>query len=188
MVTLTNMEIVDVVRRCKSGDEGAWNVIVDRYSNIIFNLAFNFFGNREDAEDVTQDIFLKIYNNMGKFREERNFNSWLLTLSKNYCIDHWRRHKKGVKRVDLDDGLIKDDVTPEERVIKNQDVVSLRKKIAVLEPDLRMLLIMRDIQEFSYQEISDSLKLPLGTIKSRINRARVKLARIFLQNGGTNGM
>lgn len=188
MDTLDNMRIIDLVRRCKNGDEWAWNMIVDRYSKIIFNLALNFFGNREDAEDVSQDIFLKVYDKVAKFREEKNFGSWLLTLSKNHCIDHWRRHRKGVKRVELNESLIKNEMTPEDSAIRNYDLVSLRKKIAVLDPDLRLLLIMRDVQEFSYQEIADSLKLPLGTVKSRINRARIKLARTFLPEGGSNGL
>ncbi len=163
-------------------------MIVDRYSKTIYNLALNFFGNREDAEDVTQDIFLKIFNNMDKFREEKNFNSWLLTISKNYCIDYWRKYKKGVKRVELDDNLIKQDTTPEDIAIKNYDAVTLRQKISILDPDLRLLLIMRDIQEFSYQDIADNLNLPLGTIKSRINRARIKLAKTILKEGDSYGV
>jgi RNA polymerase sigma-70 factor (ECF subfamily) len=182
------MNIIEVVRQCKSGDYGAWNMIVNRYAKSIYNQALNFFGNREDAEDITQDVFIKILNNIGKFREEKNFNSWVMRISNNYCIDYWRKTKKNVKQIELDDDLIKQDETPEDRVMKNDDLEDLRKRMLILDPDLRMLIIMRDIQGYSYQQIAEALNLPQGTIKSRINRARLKLARTFLSKGDSNGL
>jgi RNA polymerase sigma-70 factor (ECF subfamily) len=166
--------------RLFSGAKMAWNMIVDRYAKTVYNLALNFFNNREDAEDITQDIFLKVYNNIEKFREDKSFNSWLVKISTNYCIDHWRKSKRSARRVELSDDLIKTDHTPEDRVVKDYDVINLRNKMSDLDPDLRLLLIMRDIQDHSYKEIATTLNLPLGTIKSRINRARIKLAKTFM--------
>jgi len=177
------MNIGEIVQRCKNGDYEAWNMIVDRYAKTIYNLALNFFANREDAEDITQDVFLKVYNNIDKFREEKSFKSWLVRISTNHCIDHWRKTKRSARRIELSDDLIKTDHTPEDKAVKNGDVTNLRNKISILDPDLRLLLIMRDIQEHSYQEIADTLNLPLGTVKSRINRARVKLAKTFMDEG-----
>ncbi len=177
------MNISEIVQRCKNGDYEAWNMIVDRYAKTIYNLALNFFANREDAEDITQDVFLKVYNNIDKFREEKSFKSWLVRISTNHCIDHWRKTKRSARRIELSDDLIRIDHTPEDKAVKNGDVTNLRNKISILDPDLRLLLIMRDIQEYSYQEIADTLDLPLGTVKSRINRARVKLAKAFMDEG-----
>jgi RNA polymerase sigma-70 factor (ECF subfamily) len=177
---LRDMNIGEIVQRCKNGDYEAWNMIVDRYAKTVYNLALNFFNNREDAEDITQDIFLKVYNNIEKFREDKSFNSWLVKISTNYCIDHWRKSKRSARRVELSDDLIKTDHTPEDRAVKDHDVMNLRNKMSHLDPDLRLLLIMRDIQDHSYKEIATTLNLPLGTIKSRINRARIKLAKTFM--------
>jgi len=178
----------DMIKGLKTGKQEAWNMMVDRYSKKVYNLALNFAGNSDDASDITQDIFLKVYNNIDKFHEEHNFTSWLLRLAKNYCIDYWRKNKYHRKQLELDDNAKVTDpqgfggaVTPEEAVLKNSDIAFLRNKLLLLPPDLRALIIMRDIQDYSYQEIAEHLDIPLGTTKSRINRARTKLAKIILR-------
>ncbi len=163
-------------------------MIIDRYSKKVYNIALNFAGNRDDASDITQDIFFKVYNNIDKFKEDRSFNSWLLRLARNHCIDYWRKHKINKTRVELDEsihsGVIHEgQLTPEESVIQKHDAKFLREKLLHLSPELRLLIIMRDIQGQSYQEIAEHLNIPLGTTKSRINRARAKLARIILNEG-----
>lgn len=160
-------------------------MMIDIYSKKVFNLALNFAGNRDDASDITQDIFLKVYNNIDKFEEDKNFQSWLLTLSRNHCIDYWRKTRSNREQLELDedryDGTIhEEDSGPEMSVIKKSDAKYLRLQLQKLPPDLRTLIIMRDIQDFSYQEIAEQMDLPMGTIKSRINRARVKLAKLIL--------
>lgn len=160
-------------------------MIIDKYSKSVYNMALNFAGNRDDAADITQDIFVKVYNNIDKFHETKNFSSWVLRLSKNYCIDYWRKTKNYKQQLELDERIYDDAVhdnidTPEDAVIKKNDVQFLRQKLQLLPPDLRTLIIMRDIQSYSYQEIAEQLELPLGTTKSRINRARLKLAKLVL--------
>src|SRR5659263_179994 len=88
------MEITDILSRCKNGDQEAWNMLINAYSKAVYNIALNFFADKDVAADVTQDIFLKIYNNLEKFKEEKNFTAWLFTISRNYCIDYWRKNKK----------------------------------------------------------------------------------------------
>lgn len=182
------MEIKEIIGRLKTGDTEAWNMMIDRYSKKVYNLALNFTGSRDDASDITQDIFLKVYTNIDKFQEDRNFNSWILKISKNYCIDYWRKNKSNRQQIELDESLYDEAIhnevhTPEEFFIKERDVTYLRQKLLLLLPELRSLLIMRDIQNYSYQEIAKLLDIPLGTIKSRINRARLKLAKIILYEG-----
>lgn len=185
-----------MIEGLKAGKQEAWNMMIDSYSKKVYNLALNFAGNPDDASDITQDIFLKVYNNIDKFHDDSNFTSWLLRLAKNYCIDFWRKNKHNRKKIDLEDNLYhlqagSDDSvapnTPEESVIRKSDVKFLREKLQLLPPDLRTLIIMRDIQDYSYQEIAEHLDIPLGTTKSRINRARTKLAKIVLKEGKTNG-
>lgn len=182
------MEINEIVKKIKAGNTEAWNMLIERYSKKVYNLALNFAGNRDDASDITQDIFLKVYGNMNKFQEGGNFNSWILKLSKNYCIDYWRKSKHYRQKLELDEGIYVEGVhdavnTPEDTLIKEDEIKFLREKLQLLSPDLRSLIIMRDIQSCSYQEISDDLNIPLGTTKSRINRARLKLAKIVLNEG-----
>jgi RNA polymerase sigma-70 factor (ECF subfamily) len=181
------MDINIAVRKLKAGDQEAWTMIVNRYSKTVYNMALNFAGNSDDAADITQDIFLKVYNNIDKFDGENSFSAWLLRLSKNYCIDFWRKHKHNRKNLELDDNIrneYSDQAdTPEDSALRQSDISYLRQKLLLLPPDLRSLIIMRDIQNFSYQEIAESLDMPLGTIKSRINRARTKLAKIVLKEG-----
>ncbi len=178
-----------MIKGLKAGKQEAWNMMIDSYSKKVYNLALNFAGNSDDASDITQDIFLKVYNNIDKFHDESNFTSWLLRLAKNYCIDFWRKNKHNRKRMELDDNIqVKDPGaagarTPEDKVLQDSDIKFLRQKLLLLPPDLRTLIIMRDIQDYSYQEIAENLEIPLGTTKSRINRARTKLAKIILEEG-----
>jgi RNA polymerase sigma-70 factor (ECF subfamily) len=179
---------MDLIKKLKAGNTEAWNMMIDRYSKKVYNLVLNFVGNRDDASDITQDIFLKVYTNIDKFQEDKNFNSWILKLSKNHCIDHWRKNKNSRQKVKLDEslynGAIHDQAyTPEDSLIKEDEISYLRQKLQLLPPDLRSLIIMRDIQDYSYREIADHLDIPLGTTKSRINRARIKLAKIVLNEG-----
>ncbi len=182
-----NMDINELVGRLKNGDQEVWNMVVDQYSRKVYNMALNFAGNSDDAADITQEVFLKVYNNIEKFKEEKSFTSWLLRLSKNYCIDYWRKSKYNRRSLELDENLKIEPAngagTPEDAVIKRYDAIYLRKKLRLLPPDLRALIIMRDIQDFSYQEIAEHLEIPLGTTKSRINRARTKLAKLILKEG-----
>lgn len=154
-------------------------MLIDKYSNSVYNLAYNFCGNKDDASDITQDIFIKIYNNIDKFNENYNLSSWIMRLSKNHCIDHWRKNKKNALRIDFEENLAVEDESPEEELIKSREIEDLRETLLKLKPEYRALIIFRDINNNSYQEISELLDIPLGTVKSRINRARIQLAGLY---------
>ncbi|MCG2812190.1 MAG: RNA polymerase sigma factor [Candidatus Aminicenantes bacterium] len=178
------MEITEILARCKNGDQEAWNMMINSYSKSVYNIALNFFGERDIAQDVTQEIFIKIYHNLDKFREEKNLSSWIFTISRNYCIDYWRKNKKYfVNTQELDEKIGFGKPTPEENLITESEIEKLRKKISQLDPELRLILILRDIQDLSYRDIAEKFSIPEGTVKSRINRARVKLAQAFMREG-----
>jgi RNA polymerase sigma-70 factor (ECF subfamily) len=178
------MDTADILSRCRKGDQEAWNMLINSYSKSVYNIALNFFAERDIAADVTQEIFIKIYHNLDKFREEKSFTSWIFAISKNYCIDYWRKNKKFLQNSqELDEKISSGLSTPEEKLMKDSEIEVLRRKISLLEPELRIVLIMRDIQDMSYQEIAERFSIPEGTVKSRINRARLRLAQAFLREG-----
>jgi RNA polymerase sigma-70 factor (ECF subfamily) len=164
----------------KEDSKKEWNMLVQNYSKNIYNIALNFTKNSEEAADITQDIFIKIYRNINKYKDKSSFKAWLIRIAKNHCIDHWRKNKKHQDNMEINDNIHTDNsATPEERIIADSERELLRQKLKALPENIRILIIMRDIEGYSYNKISQEFNLPLGTIKSRINRGRLKLAKIF---------
>jgi RNA polymerase sigma-70 factor (ECF subfamily) len=182
-------EVDTLIERCLAGDQHAWEAIVRLYWRKVFNVAYKFVGRHDEAEDLTQDIFLKIFKSLGTFDRRANFQTWLISVSRNLCIDHYRSVRK--ERETIDRQVNADDLSPVsvevgplvalERVDLAQQ---LRRALQDLAPTLRTAVVMRDIQDLSYQEIASKLGLPEGTVKSRINRGRRELARLLRRQGG----
>jgi len=175
-------EIEALIQRCLQGDQLAWDAIVQQYRRKVFNVAYKFVGRHEEAEDLTQDIFIKIFKSLATFDRRANFQTWLISVSRNLCIDHYRSVRQ--ERQTIDYQIDPNELSPVSRdpgpiaAIEQQDrVVLLREALAALPESLRRAVLMRDIQELTYQEIADRLHLPEGTVKSRINRGRTELAR-----------
>jgi RNA polymerase sigma factor (sigma-70 family) len=171
-----------LIQRCLRGDQLAWDAIVRQYWRKVFNVAYKFVGKHDEAEDLAQDIFLKIFKSLDTFDRRANFQTWLISISRNLCIDHYRSVRK--ERETIDRGLDPNELTPVSKdpgpvaALEQRDrVVLLRQAMAALPDTLRTAVLMRDIHELSYQEIADALRLPEGTVKSRINRGRTELAR-----------
>jgi len=171
-----------LIQRCLRGDELAWDAIVQQYRRKVFNVAYKFVGRHEEAEDLTQDIFLKIFKSLGTFDRRANFQTWLISVSRNLCIDHYRSVRQ--ERQTIDHQVDPNELSPVAHeagpiaALEQQDrVVLLRDALAALPESLRKAVLMRDIQELTYQEIALRLHLPEGTVKSRINRGRTELAR-----------
>jgi RNA polymerase sigma factor (sigma-70 family) len=171
-----------LIQRCLQGDQLAWDAVIQQYRRKVFNVAYKFVGRHEEAEDLTQDIFLKIFRSLGTFDRRANFQTWLISISRNLCIDHYRSVRQ--ERRTIDRQVDPNELSPASHTpgpiaaIEQQDrVVLLREALAALPESLRTAVLMRDIQELSYQEIADRLQLPEGTVKSRINRGRAELAR-----------
>src|SRR5437773_7787404 len=171
-----------LIEQCLSGDQAAWETIVRQNWRKVFNVAYKFVGKHDEAEDLTQDIFLKIFRSLDTFDRQANFQTWLISISRNLCIDHYRSVRKERETIDRD--VDANELSPMSRdpspmaALEQQDrVLLLRQAMAELPDTLRTAVLMRDIQELSYQEIADKLRLPEGTVKSRINRGRTELAR-----------
>lgn len=171
-----------LIERCLRGDQLAWEAIVRQHWRKVFNVAYKFVGSHEAAEDLTQDIFLKIFKSLDTFDRRANFQTWLISVSRNLCIDHYRSVRK--ERETIDRQVTSDDLMPvapgrpADAMLEQRDLaVMLRQALTKLPETLRTAVLLRDLQELSYQEIADRLGLPEGTVKSRINRGRRELAR-----------
>ena len=174
--------IESLIQRCINGDQLAWEEIVRQYWRKVFNVAYKFVGKHDEAEDLAQDIFLKIFKSLDTFDRRANFQTWLISISRNLCIDHYRSVRKERETIDRD--VDAGELAPASHTpgpfaaLEQRDRVTLlRQALSALPETLRTAVLMRDILELSYQEIADKLRLPEGTVKSRINRGRTELAR-----------
>ena len=171
-----------LIEQCLSGDQVAWETIVRQNWRKVFNVAYKFVGKHDEAEDLTQDIFLKIFKALKTFDRRANFQTWIISISRNLCIDHYRSVRKERQTIARDVDTADLQPATSERgpyaAAEHQDLRTLlRQALQTLPNTLRTAVILRDLQELSYQEIADKLGLPEGTVKSRINRGRLELGR-----------
>src|SRR5258708_19087723 len=171
-----------LIQRCMQGDQVAWEQIVRQYWRKVFNVADKFVGKHDEAEDLRQDIFLKIFKSLNTFDRRANFQTWLISISRNLCIDHYRSVRKERETIDRDVDAnelspLSHDPGPVAPLEQQDRVQLLREAMSSLPDTLRIAVLMRDIQELSYQEIADKPRLPQATVKSRINRGRTEVSR-----------
>ena len=183
------MQISDaeLVKGCLAGDHAAWEMIVRQYHQRVYNIAYRFTGRFEEAEDLTQEIFLKVYRNLGSYRPASGaLITWVAQIGRNHLIDHYRKFK--TERMQTDSLEVEYDkaeqnparyVGPAEALEKRELSEQVHSALLRLSEDLREAVILRDLEEFSYEEIATMLKVPAGTVKSRINRGRIELARVL---------
>lgn len=175
----------DLLARCRAGDEAAWKALVSRYTRRVFNLAYRFVGRVDEAEDLTQDIFVKVYQSLSRYRsEEGAFGTWLTTVARNQSIDNYRRRREERRRR-VDDEAILDIVPstqegPHKSLEREERVRLVHQGLRALPPDLRQPIVLCDLQGLAYEEAANILAIPLGTVKSRINRGRLELAKRLL--------
>ncbi|HEX2343955.1 MAG TPA: RNA polymerase sigma factor [Vicinamibacterales bacterium] len=171
-----------LIEQCLSGDQAAWEAVVRQHWRKVFNVAYKFVGKHDEAEDLAQDIFLKIFKALDTFDRRANFQTWIISIARNLCIDHYRSVRKERETIarEVDAGELtpaSGDVGPD-GVLEQSDLRALlQRALEKLPVSLRTAVVLRDLQELSYQEIADRLRLPEGTVKSRINRGRLELAR-----------
>jgi len=174
---------IDVtIQRAAEGDQSAWETIVQTYRRKVFNVAYRFVGTYDEAEDLTQEIFLKVFRSLGTFDRRANFQTWLISVSRNLCIDRYRsgRRDREVFAREVDASTVPAESPGPNayaRVETQDRVALLREALRGLSPALRTAVLLRDIHELSYQEIASQLGIAEGTVKSRINRGRAELAR-----------
>ena len=183
-----------VVRRCMDGDSGAWAELVRSHHRRVYALCYRFTGNSADAEDMTQDVFLKIYSNLASFDGSRgSLQVWITTMTRNLLVDNFRRTKNQRVTSSLDeeredgdlrpvDRLMAGGPTPHEFAAQKELAKMVQDALACVSPELREAVILRDLQDMDYKEIAQVLGIPEGTVKSRISRGRAELARLLERN------
>jgi RNA polymerase sigma-70 factor (ECF subfamily) len=179
-------EGAELVRRCRAGDGAAWEEIVRNYSRRIYNLAFRFTSRGDAAEDLTQEVFIRVYRSLEQYdAKQGDLQNWLMRLARNLIIDDYRRRQRAPQDAhaeDIEDHSyhLRSAGGSAQRELERQEIgKQVQAAIDRLSPDLRTCVILRDIEELSYQEIVDLLQIPEGTVKSRINRGRIELAKIL---------
>ena len=189
---MTREQELAVIRRVQRGDANAFEYLMAAYEKNVYNLALRMTGSPEDAEDMAQEAFLKAYSSLGSFRGDSKFSVWLYRIVSNVCLDFLRKQKKTQSfslSMEDDDGeeaeLELPDLSslPEEELEKKLTREAVRRGLAQLPEDARQILLLREIQGLSYEEIGETLGLEPGTVKSRIFRARKKLCAFLLADG-----
>jgi RNA polymerase sigma-70 factor (ECF subfamily) len=176
----------ELVRRARSGDGVAWEEIVSSFSRRIFNLAYRFTSSVEAAEDLTQEVFVRIYKTLDQYDPKQgDLSNWLMRLARNLVIDDYRHRQRNPQNsmadaVDDHQYHLRAVGTSAQKELERRELAAqVQEGIDKLPPDLKTCVILRDIEELTYQEIVDVLQIPEGTVKSRINRGRIELAKIL---------
>ena len=191
-----NQAVNALVRRCVSGDAAAWQEIVQQFHRRIYNICYRFSGSPDDAADLTQEVFIKMYRTLSTFDTSRaSFMTWVTTVTRNLLVDHFRKGKYDRITDSLDatpgnqeDGLTLADqledgaASPEARMRSQETQKLVHEALKRLSPELREAVILRDLQDLDYKDIAKVLNVPEGTVKSRINRGRTELARLLQRN------
>jgi RNA polymerase sigma-70 factor, ECF subfamily len=182
-----------LVRRCVAGDAAAWEEIVQRYHRRIYNICYRFAGTSDDAQDLTQEVFIKMHRTLATYDPDKGaLMTWVTTMTRNLLVDHFRRTRQDRMTDSLDaapseheDSMplsdrIEDKALPPDAGVQSREAREMvHRGLQKLSPELREAVILRDLQDMDYKEIATVLKVPEGTVKSRINRGRAELARLL---------
>ncbi|MGA8529053.1 MAG: RNA polymerase sigma factor [Acidobacteriaceae bacterium] len=187
-----------LVERCLKGDSFAWTELVKAHHRRVYGLCYRFTGSTSDAEDLTQEVFLKVYGNLSGFDLTRgSFQTWITTMTRNLLVDHFRRSRAQRVTDSMDAGwegdgddipllqrLAEQGPTQHDRAVQKEIEKMVQEALTKISPELREAVILRDLQDMDYKEIAQVLRIPEGTVKSRISRGRAELARILERNKG----
>jgi RNA polymerase sigma-70 factor (ECF subfamily) len=184
--TAVEINGAELVRRARAGDGAAWEEIVVGFSRRIFNLAYRFTSSIDAAEDLTQEVFIRIYKTLDQYdAKQGDLSNWLMRLARNLIIDDYRHRQRNPQNTMADDvdehayHLRSAGTSAHKELERRELAAQVQEGIDKLPSDLRTCVILRDIEEMTYQEIVDVLQIPEGTVKSRINRGRIELAKIL---------
>jgi RNA polymerase sigma-70 factor, ECF subfamily len=175
------MEISELLNRCRQGDELAWEALVRRFQGRVYGVAYHYAGNAEEARDIAQDVFIRLYNRLDTCTNDETFVPWLIRMTRNICIDRHRRARArpqtGPTPIEEMYDLPAPGPDPSEVWRRKERGDLVRRAMQKLSEISREIILLKEIQGLSFEEIASMLKVPVGTVKSRSNRARIDLAR-----------
>ncbi len=182
MRLLTDQEMIAL---CRNGDREAFNALVLKYQKQVFNIAYGMLSDYEDASDAAQDVFIKVYRSIASFRGQSSFSTWLYRICSNVCNDMLRKRQRRGISISLDNDeednpashLPSEEPTPAERLEESERSRAVREAINGLRKEYREIIVFSDMEQLSYEEIAKILRCPVGTVKSRLNRARNALRK-----------
>lgn len=187
------MSETELIKLCQKGDRDAFNILVEKYQNQVINIAYSMLSDREDACDAAQEVFVKIYRNIAGFKGKSSLSTWIYRIISNVCNDILRKRQKSTNVISISTALQEDEEnkdmeitdtspTPEEHLELSEQQRMVRAAIGELSVEYKEIITLCDIEQLSYEEISQVLKCPVGTVKSRLNRARNSLKKKLLEN------
>ena len=183
-----------LVERCLRGDDSAWESIVNAYGRRIYNLGYRYTSRTDEAEDLTQEIFIRVYQNLKSFRTDAgSFQSWVLRVGRNLIIDRYRQARRFQPSAGTEEmetmNLTEDKIPNPYRAAEQAEAARfLREGLNKLSPELKEAIVLRDLEGMPYQEIAEMLTIPEGTVKSRINRGRLELAKLLSKRRAQIGL
>lgn len=182
---------VQVVERCLAGDDAAWEELIHAHSRRVYGICYRFTGSEAEAQDLAQDIFLRLYKSLGSFRPyEGSFQVWLARMARNLLIDHYRKNRmqRATDSIENQLPVLEQRGSAADRadaLLSGREAGELiQQALGKLSPELRETVILRDLEEMEYREIASVLQIPEGTVKSRLNRGRAELARLLRRHRG----
>ena len=175
--------------KAADGDDKSFEILVRKYEKLVSTCVYSVVGNAEDVLDISQEVFLKVYKSLSSFKGDSEFSTWLYRIAKNTALDFVRKRKINAVSIDSsgEEGGgfdVPDDnvsVSPEKKVLKNEGIQKLYDAIEMLSEEHREIIILRDLNDYSYEDIAEKLNLEVGTVKSRLHRARDTLRKILLK-------
>ncbi|MDZ7860258.1 MAG: sigma-70 family RNA polymerase sigma factor [Candidatus Krumholzibacteriota bacterium] len=186
-------EDIKLINRCLEGDEKSFEILLNKYKGPVFSICLRMVNNRDDAEDLSQDLFIRVFNMLDRYNPAFPFSSWIYRITSNLCIDFLRKKKRNrllstdqpIKGKDgtMQRQLVSKEIGPERKTEVSEKMKALEESIGMLPEPYRIIIILRHQQQLSYEEISDMLAVPLGTVKARIHRGR-KMIVDFLSDRG----
>jgi RNA polymerase sigma-70 factor (ECF subfamily) len=168
-----------VVERCRTGDERAWEELVDATADDIFRMAVSFTRHRGEAEELTQEVFLKLWQNLHRYTTDSSFRAWAYRVARNLFVDAYRRSREQRQATWVDPEFLEmlpGGEDPHTRAVRHQRLEMARTALERLPEELAQLIMLRDFADWSYEELANEIGIPVGTVKSRLNRARRELA------------
>jgi RNA polymerase sigma-70 factor (ECF subfamily) len=183
-----------LLKRCLAGENSAWEELLGAHTRKLYNLCYRFTGRIDEAQDLTQEIFIKVFHTLRSYEATQGtFSTWLNRVARNHLVDHYRRTRKDRVTSSLDDelGTLEEKPSPEVEPVAQVETRERKELLQAgldkLSPDLREAVVLRDLHDLDYREIAQILGVPEGTVKSRINRGRLELARVLKRMEGMRG-
>ena len=171
----------DLIKKCIEGDQEYFCELVTRYKKLIYNIVFNIIKDKDEVEDMTQEVFIRIYKSLGSYNPEFKFSTWSARVARNLCLDELRKKRLNCISIDEYEGFAREADTPEKSYIYNENRLEIKNVIDELPVKYKSLIILYHIKGLSYKEMSEKLGEPMSIIKNRLFRARMLLKERYLR-------